>query len=210
MWASSAASVSTGNAPGTRRTDMGRGMNCWVGIGNLTRKPDLKYVRSGMAVCNFAIAVNESKKVGDKWEPTVQFFDITAWGKRGETVAQWLGKGSQVCVRGRIQQGKYFSEKKGHEVNTITVTADEIIFMGGRPSESSQPEGIESYTDRPAKEDLPVRDVGPEGGADPEPGPGRVPDHLKDPDTAVEEPLPVYDEDLDKEGPTASAGDELE
>lgn len=73
-------------------------------LGNVTRDPELRYIPSGQAVCNFSIATNRRFKnaQGDLQEDT-QYHDIVVWGKLAEIVTQILSKGSKVYVDGRLQ-----------------------------------------------------------------------------------------------------------
>lgn len=73
-------------------------------LGNVTRDPELRYIPSGQAVCNFSIATNRRFKnaQGDLQEDT-QYHDIVVWGKLAEIITQILSKGSKVYVDGRLQ-----------------------------------------------------------------------------------------------------------
>ena len=74
-------------------------------IGRLTRDPELKYIQSGSAVANFSVANNRiyNTNNGERKED-VSYFDCIAWGKLGETVAEYMQKGRRIAVEGRLQQ----------------------------------------------------------------------------------------------------------
>ena len=62
-------------------------INRVVIFGNHTRDAELKYTKSGAAICKFSIAVNRSRKSGDQWTDEVSFFEVDLWGRSGEAVA---------------------------------------------------------------------------------------------------------------------------
>ena len=95
-------------------------------IGNLVRDPELRFTAGGDAVANFTIAINERIKQDNEWvdgEPS--YYDITAWRKLGEQVAEHLTKGSRTIVVGKMKIEKYES-KDGTQRSKVVVTADEI------------------------------------------------------------------------------------
>ena len=82
-------------------------MNTVILIGNLTKDPELTYIAStGNAVAKFSLAVDRTF-VGKDGQKQVDFFNIVVWGKQAEAVANYTGKGSQVAVRGNIQNRSY-------------------------------------------------------------------------------------------------------
>ncbi|WP_396189597.1 single-stranded DNA-binding protein [Flavobacterium sp.] len=98
--------------------------NCQF-IGRLGKEPEVKYLQSGDAVCNFTLAVGwKSKdKEGAEW------VNVTAFGKLGEVCGQYLHKGSQVFVQGRFKTDKY-TDKNGVEKYSTKIQADKIQFLG--------------------------------------------------------------------------------
>lgn len=101
-------------------------MNCWIGTGRLTKKPEL---RKGAAedsyVARATIAVDrEYKKDGS---PTADFIQLIVYGKRGNTFATYLDKGSKIGVKGRITTDSY--EKDGRTVYTWGVVVDQFEFL---------------------------------------------------------------------------------
>ena len=104
-------------------------------IGRLTRDPELKYMpNSGIAVSTFTLAVDKGlskdKKIEleSKNQPTADFIRIVAWGKLGETVANYLTKGKMAGISGRIQTGSY-TDKDGKKVFTSDVVAQQVSFL---------------------------------------------------------------------------------
>ncbi len=96
-------------------------------IGNLTRDPELKALPSGMKVCSFGVATNRifKDKDGNKQE-VVEFHNISAFSKLGELAGQYLKKGQQVLVEGRIQTRSW--ETNGEKKSRTEIVADNIQF----------------------------------------------------------------------------------
>lgn len=104
-------------------------------LGNLTRDPELRYTPQGSAVCEFALALNHTytnKQTGQKVEE-VSFIDIVAWGRTAEICAEYLKKGRQVFIEGRLKQDRWESPE-GKKMSKIRVTAENVQFVGGRPA----------------------------------------------------------------------------
>lgn len=109
-------------------------MNKVIIIGRLTKDPDLRYTQSGMAVCQFTLAVNKNLSKDKKEEmeaqnkPTADFPRIVVWGKMGENASRYLKKGSQCAIDGAIQTGSY-EDNNGNRVFTTDVVAQHVEFL---------------------------------------------------------------------------------
>src|SRR4030095_5293138 len=104
-------------------------------LGNLTRDPELRYTPQGWAVCESALALNyvyTNKQTGQKVEE-VSFIDIVAWGKTGEICAEYLKKGRQVMIEGRLKQDRWEAQD-GKKMSKVRVTAENVQFVGSRPA----------------------------------------------------------------------------
>lgn len=100
-------------------------------LGNLTRDPELKYTPQGTAVCEFGLALNETytnKQTGQKTEK-VHFVDITCWGRTAEVAAEYLKKGIQVHIEGKLQQDRW-EDQQGQKRSKIKVTCEQLTFVG--------------------------------------------------------------------------------
>ncbi len=123
-------------------------------IGNLTRDPELKSIPSGMKVTNFSIATNRvwRDKEGAKKEST-EFHNVVVFGRQAETVAQYMKKGSNIMVEGRLQTRSWEAEgKKNYRTEII---ADNIQFGSrgsgdGASSYSSSDNGAKKETEQKA------------------------------------------------------------
>ena len=102
-------------------------MNKCVLVGRLTKDPELKFGKgSGIAVCNFTIAVNRRfKKEG---QPEADFIPVVCFGKSAEATANYMTKGKQVSISGSIQTRNY-ENKEGNKVYITEVLADEVNFL---------------------------------------------------------------------------------
>lgn len=123
-------------------------MNNVALIGRLTRDPELRYLPSGTAYCKFTLAINrelskeKKQEIESKGFPTADFINITAWGKMGENCANYLAKGRQAGVQGRIQTGNY-TKDDGTKVYTTEVVANRVEFL--EKSDNSNTQGDDSY-----------------------------------------------------------------
>ncbi len=112
---------------------MARGVNKAILVGNLGKDPEVRYSPNGQAVANVTIATSESwkdKNTGDKQEKT-EWHRVVFFGKLAEIAGEYLKKGSQIYVEGRIQTRKW-QDKDGHERYTTEIVANEMQMLGSR------------------------------------------------------------------------------
>lgn len=109
-------------------------------IGNLTRDPEMKTLPSGIKVTNFSLATNRVWKdaAGQKQE-AVDYHNIVVFGRQAETSAQYLKKGSQAMVEGRMQTRSWDDAGSGKKMYRTEVVADSVQF-------GSRPQGVASMT----------------------------------------------------------------
>jgi single-strand DNA-binding protein len=91
-------------------------------IGNLTRDPELRFTNSGMAVCNFTVAVSRKQRDEEK----TAFVDVTCFREMAENVAESLTKGSRVIVNGQIDQDSWDDRETGQKRTKLKVLADDV------------------------------------------------------------------------------------
>lgn len=107
-------------------------MNKWVGIGRLTRDPELNFqANSGMAICRFRLAVTRPFKKDE-----TDFINCIAFNKRAEAIAQYLTKGRQLAVTGSIRTGSY-DAKDGTKRYTTDIVVDSFEFIGNSNGNSN-------------------------------------------------------------------------
>lgn len=124
---------------------MARGVNKAILIGNLGRDPEIRYSPSGAAVANVNIATTDSwkdKQSGEQQERT-EWHRVVFFGRLAEVVGEYLKKGSQVYVEGRIQTRKW-QDKEGNDRYTTEIVANDMQMLGGRGGGGSGG-GVEDY-----------------------------------------------------------------
>ncbi|MDR3301380.1 MAG: single-stranded DNA-binding protein [Spirochaetaceae bacterium] len=97
-------------------------------IGRLTRDAEYKVLPSGQAVCNFSIAVNRRKKVGDQWEDEANYFDIVLWGKQADSLNRYLVKGKQIGIDGELRQDRW--QQDGQNRSKVIISAINVQLLG--------------------------------------------------------------------------------
>jgi single-strand DNA-binding protein len=113
-----------------------RSVNKVILIGNLGRDAETKFTPSGASVTRFAVATTRSWKdqQSNEWKEETNWTNVILW--RQENLANYLTKGKQIYVEGRIQTRSY-DDKDGKKVYTTEVVADEVILLGGRSESGS-------------------------------------------------------------------------
>jgi single-strand DNA-binding protein len=100
-------------------------------LGNLTRDPEVRYIPSGTAVSDIGLAINERwKKSTGEWVDEVVFVDVTLWGRTAEVANEYLSKGSQILIEGRLKLDSW--EKDGQKHSKLKVVCDRMQMVGGR------------------------------------------------------------------------------
>jgi single-strand DNA-binding protein len=112
---------------------MARGINKVILVGNLGADPDTRYMPSGSAVTNLSIATSESwkdKQTGEQKERT-EWHKVAMFNRLAEVAAEYLRKGSQVYIEGKLRTRKW-QDRDGNDRCTTEVIADEMQMLGGR------------------------------------------------------------------------------
>ncbi len=112
---------------------MARGVNKVIIVGNLGQDPETRYMPSGSAVTNFTVATNESwkdKQTGEQKERT-EWHRVSMFNRLAEVAAEYLRKGSQVYIEGKLRTRKW-QGKDGNNRYTTEIIADEMQMLGGR------------------------------------------------------------------------------
>jgi single-strand DNA-binding protein len=139
------------------------GINKVILIGRLGSDPEVRYTPSGVAVANFNIATSEEwkdKDTGEKRERT-EWHRIVVWRRLGEICGEYLSKGRQVYVEGRLQT-RDWEDRDGNKRYTTEIVATDVQFLGSRDSsDSGRPRGSGSSdfqggpAQGPADDDIP-------------------------------------------------------
>jgi single-strand DNA-binding protein len=109
-------------------------INRVVIVGRLTRDPELRALPSGISVCDLRIAVNSARKDADgEWLEKPNYFDVTIFGARAETVASYMHRGSRVGVDGRLDWREWETDEQ-QKRQAVSIIADTVQFLDGRES----------------------------------------------------------------------------
>jgi single-strand DNA-binding protein len=133
-------------------------------MGNLTRPPELRYTPSGAAVADMRLAVsrNYTTQSGEKRDETA-FLTVIAWGKTAENCSEYLDKGSQILVEGRIQT-RDWEGKDGQKRSATEIVAERVQFISrlksggggaGAPAPVGAPQGFSDETPGGSDDDVP-------------------------------------------------------
>ena len=119
-------------------------------IGNLTRDIELRYTPSGTAVAKFGLATNRvyTDPVTKEKKQEVMFIDITVFGRAAETANQYLRKGSQVLVEGRLSLNQW-TDQTGQKRSKHEIIAENVKFLGGRDSNSQPMQNTQPQPQQP-------------------------------------------------------------
>ncbi len=112
---------------------MARGINKVILVGNLGKDPETRYMPNGKAVTNFTVATSESwkdKQTGEQREQT-EWHNIVMYDRLAEIAAEYLRKGSQVYVEGKLRTRKW-QDKEGRDRYTTEINANEMQMLGSR------------------------------------------------------------------------------
>jgi single-strand DNA-binding protein len=124
-------------------------------IGYLGADPELRYLPSGQPVVNFAVATDEAfiDKQGQKQE-RVEWHHVVAFAKLGETCKEYLKKGRQVYVEGRLRTREYEAKNNGGKRQRTEIVASRVQFLGAPPAERTDASAIEELP-IPSTEEVP-------------------------------------------------------
>lgn len=112
-----------------------RNINRVTIAGNLTREPELRHTKDGLAIMGICVAVNDSRKNQStgEWEDYPNYVDCTLIGERAEKLAPKLAKGQKVCIDGKLRFVSW--EKDGQKRSKLEVAIDHIEFFGKKEQE---------------------------------------------------------------------------
>jgi single-strand DNA-binding protein len=145
---------------------MARGINKVILVGNLGKDPETRYMPSGSAVTNLRIATSESwkdKTTGEQTERT-EWHAVAMFGRLAEIAAEYLRKGSQVYIEGKLRTRKWQDKTSGQDRYTTEIIADEMQMLGSKGGGGGM--GAGSSSNAPARQQSAVADAdsGPPSG----------------------------------------------
>jgi single-strand DNA-binding protein len=117
-------------------------INRVVLIGRLTRDPELRELPSGSSVCALRLACNSSRRDGDgEYQERANYFDVSVFGPRGESVERYMRKGGRIAVDGHLEWREWETAEQERR-QAVEVVADAVLFLDGssaRASEDGEP-----------------------------------------------------------------------
>ena len=139
---------------------MSRGLNKVMIIGHLGRDPEMRYTPSGRPVTTFTVATSRSwnSANGERHSET-EWFSVVAWGNLAEICKQYLTKGQQVYIEGRLQTRKW-DDKEGVKHTSVEIVANEMMMLGDRresnqASQSAESVPVENFEDQVDEDEFP-------------------------------------------------------
>lgn len=117
-----------------------KGLNRVTLIGAMGKDVEMRYTQSGTAIANFSLATNETwkdKQTGEKREAT-EWHNISIFGKLAELAGQYLSKGSNIYLEGKIKTEKYQDSQTGQDKYSTKIIADNLIMLGGGSNSQGQ------------------------------------------------------------------------
>lgn len=132
-------------------------LNRVILTGRLTRDVDLRSTRNNTSVAEVGVAINERRKgANGEWEEATVFVDVTLWGRTAEFANEYVGKGSQVVIEGRLKFEQW--ESNGQKRSKLSVVGERLVLPGGKSNGArTQNRGgkHEPASTSPSDEDIP-------------------------------------------------------
>lgn len=134
---------------------MSRGLNKVMIIGHLGRDPEMRYTPSGKPVTTFTVATSRSWNSTDGERHTeTEWFNVVAWGNLAEICKQYLIKGQQVYVEGRLQTRRW-EDNDGVKHTTVEIVANEMMMLGDRRESTASSTGDSNLPDDALDDEYP-------------------------------------------------------
>ncbi len=140
---------------------MARGVNKVILVGNLGNDPEMKYTAGGAAIAKISVATTDSwkdKQTGENQERT-EWHRVVFFGRLAEVVGEYLRKGSQVYIEGRLQTNKW-QDQNGQDRYTTEIVASDMQMLGGRGGDAgARPQGGSGggFRDNPPAQQAPAQ-----------------------------------------------------
>jgi single-strand DNA-binding protein len=129
-------------------------------MGNLTRDPETRTTPNGQSVTSFTLAVNRTWRGQDgSQQESVSYIDCVAWGKPGEVIAQYLGKGRAILVSGRLEQRSWEDKESGQKRSKVEVIVEDFNFVDSRSSDGAGNSSSQPKSSKAPSDDTVINDV---------------------------------------------------
>ena len=122
---------------------MAKSVNKVILLGTLGKDPELKYTPQGTAVAKWSMATNSSykDKQSGEWKEQTEWHNIVAWQRTAEVAAEYLKKGRQVYIEGRLQTRSWDDKETGAKKYMTEIVVNEMVLVGGKRDGESSGEG---------------------------------------------------------------------
>ena len=118
---------------------MAKSVNKVILVGHLGKDPEVKYTPSGTPVAKFSLATNERYKDKDgNWQDRTEWHNITAWQRTAEIAGEYLKKGSQVYIEGRLRTDSWDDKNTGEKKYRTEIVVNDLVLLGGRGGEMGE------------------------------------------------------------------------
>src|SRR5512133_2762248 len=126
---------------------MSRGLNKVMIIGHLGKDPEMRYTPSGRPVTTFTVAVSRSWNSADgERHAETEWFNVVAWGNLAEICKQYLTKGQQVYIEGRLQTRRW-DDNDGVKHTSVEIVASEMMILGDRREAVHNNQAVDTATE---------------------------------------------------------------
>ncbi|MCW5878012.1 MAG: single-stranded DNA-binding protein [Anaerolineales bacterium] len=131
---------------------MSRGLNKVMIIGHLGRDPEMRYTPSGRSVTSFSVATSRNWTTAEGERRTeTEWFNVVAWGSLAEICNQYLKKGQQVYVEGRLQTRRW-EDEEGNKRSATEIVAREMIMLSHKSEKEGEAGGDDHYPENDEEE----------------------------------------------------------
>ncbi len=118
---------------------MPKSVNKVILVGHLGKDPEVKYTPNGTAVAKFSLATNERYKDKDgNWQDRTEWHNIVAWQRTAEIAGEYLKKGRQVYIEGRLQTRSWDDKESGQKKYMTEIVAQDLVLLGGGRGEGEE------------------------------------------------------------------------
>ena len=129
---------------------MSKSVNKVILLGHVGKAPEIRTTASGAVIANFSLATNERRKVGNEWKDHTEWHRITAFARLAEVVRDYVKKGSQLYIEGRLNTQSW--DDHGTTRYATGIIANELVLLDGKPSGAPAPpaDSFDSYAEETA------------------------------------------------------------
>ena len=117
---------------------MAKSVNKVILVGHVGKDPEVKYTPSGVAVANFSIATNDRFKDKDgQWQDRTEWHRVVAWQRTAEIVGEYVKKGSNIYVEGKLQTRSWDDKETGQKKYMTEIWVNDLVLLGGRAGDET-------------------------------------------------------------------------